>query len=162
MIDIVSPYFIYCYILQLPEHFLIKRRVLHHLWISKAKVSIAITESKNYSLKNLRWNMEKSFWEADGKCRVCFPHVPGAIHQKTNENTGPHSLARRIHFSDYFPAFSVWSLVLLTPSIAGLRKTAKAWLMSQVRKWPPKCFHFNKPFMLRSQASVWKASSQKS
>lgn len=154
MIDIVSPYFIYCDVLQLPEHFLIKRRVLHHLQISKAKVSIAITESKNYSLNNLRWNIEKSFWEADGKCRMCFRHVSGAIHQKTNENTGPHSLALLIHFSYYFPAFSVWSLVFLTQRIAGLRKTARAWLMSQVRKWPLKGFHFNKSFMLRSQASV--------
>lgn len=162
MIGIVSPYFIHCDVLQLPVRLLIKRGVLHHLWISKAKVSIAITESKNYSLKNLRWNIEKSFWEADGKCHVCFPHVSGAIHQKTNENTGPHSLAMRIHFSYYFPAFSVWSLVFLTRSRAGLRKPARVWLMSQVRQWPLKYFHFNKPFMLRSQTRVWEASSQKS
>lgn len=57
---------------------------------------------------------------------ACFPQVSGAIHQKTNKNTGPHSLDTRIHlsYSSCFFRVTADPLTLLTWSKEGLGKKA--------------------------------------
>lgn len=79
-----------------------QRRVPHHPWVSK-KISIAITELKNYSLKNLRWNIEKILpgyrWKMP---HACVSQVSRANHPKTNKNTGPHWLHPSVHISYSF------------------------------------------------------------